>query len=139
MNLREPLRTLECSGLHPLCRHLRRDSDCRQQGIHPGEVLMAPRQERESSTTQWPHLPRSPGHFWRNGICSCCPGWVKTGRAQMQPRAIPQAFSWCPLQHAPPFDSRLFFAFSSTSRIEPVKWITVDPGSLRKTNRVRTP
>lgn len=61
----------------------------------------------------------------------------------MQPTATPQALSAAPSSTLCPLiaDVALSFALHSVPQVEQrlQKWITVDPGSLHKTNRVRTP
>lgn len=124
LNFREPLRTLECPGLHPLI------GQASQKGSSAASVqrrcpwLPA---MRESATIQWPHLPRSPRHFWRNDIRSCCPGWVRTGRAQMQPRATPQALSAAPSSTLCPLIAAVAVSFGlhSVPRVEQSlrKWL----------------
>lgn len=97
------------------------------QRVHPGEVLMAPRQESHPllSSLIFP-LPRSFSRTLLEEWHSQLLPWLGEDREALNAAQGNTAGSQrCPLQHALPFDSWcccIFCpAFSSTSRTEPAK------------------
>lgn len=129
LNFREPLRTLECAGLHPLIgqasqKGLRLEAAA-QPRCRGGAHGSPPRESRPLfSGLIFPVL-----HDTSGGMTFAAVALAGSGQGGLNCNTA--GSQRCPLQHAPPFDSRrcciFWLAFSSTSRTEPAKMFTVDP------------
>ena len=144
MNFREPLRTLECAGLHPLIGQASQKGLRLEAAAHPsrGGAHGSPPRERviHCSVASSSPFSRTLLEEWHSQLLP----WLGEDREGSNAAQGNTAGSQhCPLQQLCPLiaDVAVSFSLHSVPQVEQSlrKWITVDPGSLHKTNRVRTP